>query len=128
MTTTTLATALTGCAVGLYPLEADVALIIAEGTFLNRDDFTSRFIEHGTSDGTPMAAIDRDAASTALSNGELPCSAGERRVLAASASITAGIPVDLRDTPPASTHATSAGFSPPSATQPGNGPTQRETE
>ena len=63
-----------------------------------RDDFTNRFIEHGTSDGTPMATIDWDAAITALHAGELPCSAGERRVLAATASIAAGIPVDLRDT------------------------------
>jgi hypothetical protein len=98
MTTTILATALTDCAAGLYPLEADVALVIAEGAFLRRDDFTSRFIEHGTSGGTPMAAIDWDAAITALNNGELPCSAGERRILAAAASIAAGIPVDLRDT------------------------------
>ncbi len=30
--------------------------------------------------------------------GELPCSSGERRILAAAASIAAGIPVDLRDT------------------------------
>lgn len=98
MTTTTLATALTNCAAGLYPLEAGVALLIAEGTFLHRDDFTSRFIEHGTSGGTQMAAIHWDAAITALHVGELPCSAGERRVLAAAASIAAGIPVDLRDT------------------------------
>jgi hypothetical protein len=98
MTTTALAAALTDCASGLCPLEAGVALIIAEGTFLHRDDFTSRFVEHGTSDGTPMAAIDWLAAITALGNGELPCSAGERRVLAAAASIAAGIPVDLRDT------------------------------
>lgn len=97
MTTTTLATALTGCAAGLYPLEASVALLIAEGTFLHRDDFTSRFIEHGTSEGTPMAAIDWNAAITALNAGELPCSAGERRILTASASIAAGTPADLRD-------------------------------
>lgn len=98
MTTTALAAALTNCAVGLYPLEAGVALLVAEGTFLHRDDFTSRFIEHGTSNGTPMAAIDWDAAITALDAGGLPCSAGERRILAAAASIAAGIPVDLRDT------------------------------
>jgi hypothetical protein len=98
MTTTTLATALTDCAAGLYPAEAGVALLIAEGTFLHRSDFTGRFIEHGTSDGTPMAAIDWDAAITALHGGELPCSAGERRILAAAASIAVGVPVDLRDT------------------------------
>jgi hypothetical protein len=32
VTTTTLATALTDCAAGLYPLEAGVALLITEGT------------------------------------------------------------------------------------------------
>jgi hypothetical protein len=98
MTTTSLATALTACAVGLRPLEAGTALLIANGTFLRRDDFTARFIEHGTSGGTPMAAIDWDAAITALHAGELPCSAGERRVLAVAASIAVGFPVDLRDT------------------------------
>lgn len=98
MTTTTLITALTACAAGIYPLEAGVALLIAEGTFLRRGDFTTRFIEHGTSGGTPMAAIDWDAAITALHAGELPCSAGERRILAAAASLAAGIPADLRDT------------------------------
>jgi hypothetical protein len=98
VTTTTLATALTDCAVGLHSLEASVALLIAEGTFLHRDDFTSRLIEHGTSNGTPMAPIDWDAAITALNAGELPCSAGELCILAAAASIAAGIPVDLRDT------------------------------
>jgi hypothetical protein len=45
-----------------------------------------------------MAAIDWDAAITALNNGELPCSAGERRILKAAASIAVGIPIDLRDT------------------------------
>ena len=32
--------------------------VIDHGTFLHRDDFASRFIEHGTSGGTPIAAID----------------------------------------------------------------------
>jgi hypothetical protein len=100
MTTDELATVLRACAAGLYPLEAGVALLTAEGTFLQRDDFTSRFIEHGTSikDGTtPMAAIDWDAAATALHAGEIPCSGGERRILMLSASLAGGTPVDLRD-------------------------------
>jgi len=92
-----LTTALHACAAGLYSLEAGVALLAAEGTFLRRDDFTTRFIEHGTSSGTMMAAIDWDSAITALHAGELPCSAGERRVLMLSASLAGGIPVDLRD-------------------------------
>jgi hypothetical protein len=97
MTTTGLANALRACAAGLYPLEAGVGLFIANGTFLHRDDFTSRFIHHGASGGIPMAAIDWKAAATTLADGGLPCSAGERRVLLLSASLAGGIPVDLSD-------------------------------
>jgi hypothetical protein len=93
-----LAAALRACAAGLYPDEAGVALLISNGTFLHRDDFTSRFISHGTSGGTPMAAIDWDAVTAALQADELPCSGGERCILQLSASIAAGIPASLRDT------------------------------
>ena len=44
-----------------------------------------------------MAAIDWEAAVTALGRGELPCSGGERRLLRPSASLADGIPVDLCD-------------------------------
>ena len=101
MTTDDLTAALHACAAGLYPLEAGVALLAGNGAFLHRGDFTSRFIETGTSitDGTiPMAAIDWDAAITALASGGLPCSGGERRILQLSASLAAGTPVSLRDT------------------------------
>lgn len=98
MTTDDLATALRACAAGLYPLEAGIELLICNGTFLNRDDFTARFIEHGTSDGTHMAAIDWDAAINALTSGRLPCSGGERRILQLSASLAAGTLISLRDT------------------------------
>ena len=74
MATDDLTGALHACAAGLLPLEAGVALLASNGTFLHRGDFTSRFIQHGTSSGTPMAAIDWDAAITALQAGELPCS------------------------------------------------------
>ncbi len=100
MTADDLAAALRACAAGLYPLEAGVALLAGNGTFLHRDDFTSRFITTGTSisDGTTlMAAIDWDAAIAALHAGELPCSGGERRVLELSSSLAGGIPVNLRD-------------------------------
>jgi hypothetical protein len=100
MTADDLTPALRACAAGLYPLEAGVALLISNGTFLRRDDFTSRFITTATSisDGTTlMAAIDWDAAIAALHAGELPCSGGERRVLKLSSSLAGGIPVDLRD-------------------------------
>ena len=101
MTTDDLTGALRACAAGLYPLEAGVALLAANGAFLRRGDFTSRFIETGTSitDGTtPMAAIDWDAGITALNSGGLPCSGGERRILLLSASLAGGTPVSLRDT------------------------------
>ena len=93
-----LTAALRACAAGLYPLEAGTELLIGNGTFLCRDDFTNRFITCGTSSGTPMAAIDWNAATAALTGGDLPCSGGERRILQLSASLAVGIPVSLRDT------------------------------
>jgi hypothetical protein len=98
MDTDHLAAALRDCAAGLYPLEAGTGLLISNASFLHREDFTSRFIEHGTSGGIPMAAIDWDAAITALASGDLPCSGGERRILQLSASLAGGIPLALRDT------------------------------
>jgi hypothetical protein len=98
VTTDDLTAALRACATGIYAAEAGVALLIGNGTFLHRHDFTAKFIEHGTSGGTPMATIDWDAAITALHAGELPCSGGERRILLLAASLAGGIPVDLCDT------------------------------
>jgi hypothetical protein len=66
MTTDNLTAALSACAAGIYTAEAGVALLISNGTLLRRGDFTSRFIQHGTSSRTPMAAIDWDAVITAL--------------------------------------------------------------
>ena len=43
-----------------------------------------------------MAVVDWPAAAGALGTG-LPCSGGERRLLQVTASLAAGIPVDLRD-------------------------------
>ena len=100
MTADDLTAALRACAAGIYPLEAGVAQLIANGTFLHRDNFTSRFITTGTSisDGTtPMADIDWDAAIAALHAGEIPCSGGERRVLELSSSLAGGTLIDLRD-------------------------------
>jgi hypothetical protein len=57
-------------------------------------------VDIGTSitDGiTAMAAIDWPGAITALDEGGLPASGGERRVLRRAASLADGIPVDLRD-------------------------------
>ena len=95
--------ALRACAGGIHPLEAGTGLLIDHGSWLCRQDFTSRFIATGTSisDGiTLMAATDWEAAITALSAGELPSSGGERRMLLLAASIAGGIPVSLYDTLP----------------------------
>ena len=97
MNTDHLAAALRACAVGLYPIEAGTELRIVNATFLRRADFTTRFICHDTTGGTPMAAIDWEAAITALDTGGLPCSGGERRILQLSASLAAGTPVSLPD-------------------------------
>ena len=100
MTADHLTAALRACAAGLYPLEAGTGLLIANGAFLHRDDFTSRFITIAASitDGiTPMAAIDWDSAITALHAGELPCSGGERRILELSSSLACGTLIDLND-------------------------------
>ena len=87
--------ALRTCARGIHPLEAGAGLVIDCGSWLHREDFTSRFITVGTSisDGsTLLASIDWEAAVTALNAGQLPASGGERRVLLLAASLTGGIP------------------------------------
>jgi hypothetical protein len=122
MTADDLATALRACAAGLYPLEAGVALLISNGTFLHRDDFTSRFTDHGTSNGTSMTAIDWDAAATALTSGGLPCSGGERRLLMLSASLADGIPSISATPTPALMTTTSQGWSPRFFMPPGSDP------
>jgi hypothetical protein len=95
-----LAVALRACADGFYPAEAAAELLICHASWLCRDDFRDGYVDVGTSitDGiTTMAAIDWPAAITALDNGGLPSSGGERRVLRLAASLADGIPVDLRD-------------------------------
>ena len=88
MTAPSLPAALRAGAKGLYALEAATGLIIAHGTWLARDDFTS-FIQHGN--GT--AAIDWEAAAAALETGGLPSSGGERRMLTLAASLAGQAPV-----------------------------------
>ena len=50
--------ALRACARGIHPLEAGTGLLIDCGSWLHREDFTSRFITTGTniSDGTTVLA------------------------------------------------------------------------
>ena len=67
------------CACGIHPLEAGTGLLVDCGSWLHREDFTSRFITTGTSisDGvTLLASTDWEAAVTALHAGELPASGG----------------------------------------------------
>jgi hypothetical protein len=95
--------ALRACASGIHPLEAGTSLLIDHGSWLCRQDFTSRFITTGTSisDGvTLLAATDWEAAITALNAGELLSSGGERRMLLLAASIAGAVPVSLYDTLP----------------------------
>jgi hypothetical protein len=95
--------ALRACARGIHPLEAGAGLLIDCGSWLHREDFTSRFITVDTSisDGvTLLASTDWEAAVAALHAGELPASGGERRMLLLAASIADGIPVSLYDTLP----------------------------
>ena len=78
---------------GIYPDEAGVELLIGHAVFLDRADFTSRFI---SIPGDGLAVIDWPAVIAAL-DGSLPCSGGENRMLRLAASLAAGIPVSLRD-------------------------------
>lgn len=99
--TSQLSVALRAAAEGLHPDEAAVGLIISHGVYLGRDDFTRHVsIEASISDGTPMAWIDWEAVISALDNGQLPSSGGEKRILRIAASLAIGQPVNLRDAIP----------------------------
>jgi|HubBroStandDraft_3_1064219.scaffolds.fasta_scaffold137609_3 hypothetical protein len=93
--------ALRAGACGIHPLEAGTSLLIDCGSWLHRDDFTSRFITASISDGvTLLATIDWETAVTALHAGELPASGGERRMLLLASSIAGGTLVSLNDALP----------------------------
>ena len=95
--TAALTAALRACAAGLCHSEAGTGLLIRHGTFLARPDFAACICEDTSfADGTPMAAIDWDAAITA----QLPISGGERRILQLAASIAGGTPASLRESIP----------------------------
>src|ERR1022692_4379840 len=67
--------ALRACASGFHPLEAGAGLLIDCGSWLHREDFTSRFITAHTSvsDGvTLLASTYWEAAVTALNAAQLP--------------------------------------------------------
>jgi hypothetical protein len=94
MTDTSLAQALRACASGIYAAEAATGMLIAHAAWLNRDDF-SKFIYPDTTAGT--AAIDWDAAVTALTAGEMPSSSDEQKMLRIAASLAGQTPVILGD-------------------------------
>jgi hypothetical protein len=118
-------------ALGLYPLEAGTELLISNATFLHRDDFTSRFIETGTSisDGTTlMAAIDWDVAIAALNAGVLPCSGGKSASSSYQPASQAASPSTSATPSRGSTTATPPSWSPQSGTQPANNPGTEDIE
>lgn len=92
MTASPLPAALRAGAQGLHTLEAAAGLIIAHGTWLGREDFRDH-VYHGA--GT--AAIDWEAVTRALTVGELPSSAGERKLLQLADSLAGQAPVVLGD-------------------------------
>jgi hypothetical protein len=80
VTSRRLAEALLACASGIRHLEAGTSLLIDSGSWLHREDFTSRFITTGTSMSdrtTILADTDWEAAIAALHAGELPASSGD---------------------------------------------------
>jgi hypothetical protein len=82
---------------GLLVCEAAVELLIGHRCWLVRDDFLVHVEFCGGFHSELMAAIDWRAAWTALEDGHLPCSSGERQILRVVASIAEGVSIDLRD-------------------------------
>lgn len=95
MTSTCLAQTLHNCASGIYTAQAAVGMLIAQATWLDRDDFR-RFID--TDPETGMAAIDWPSLATTLAAGQMPSSRGEQKMLRMAASIAGHTPVILGDT------------------------------
>jgi ADP-ribose pyrophosphatase YjhB (NUDIX family) len=82
---------------GMYCDQAAAELLIRHGSWLRRDDFTTRYILIGTSQaGDITAAIDWEEAITALHAGDLPCSSSEAAILGLAASFATATPVVLR--------------------------------
>jgi hypothetical protein len=97
MIPTRLPEALRASASGIYTTEAAVGLLIAHAHWLDRPDFT-RFITITTTATARTATIDWPTAITALDVGDLPCAAGERRMLRLAASLADQTAVHLGDT------------------------------
>lgn len=90
--------ALRARAAGSAASMAAAELLIA-GAWPDRDDFAG-FVTVTASPGSGLTVAIagwESAAAAAAPGGGLCCSGGERRMLALTASLAAGIPVDLRD-------------------------------
>jgi hypothetical protein len=90
--------ALRAHAAGSLASMAAAELLVA-GAWPDRDDFAG-FVTVTASPGSGLtvAVVDWEAAAAAAApGGGLCCSGGERRMLQVTASLAAGIPVDLRD-------------------------------
>ena len=77
--------------------EASVELLIRHRWWLVRDDFLVHVEFCRGFQGESLAVVDWRAAWTALEDGYLPCSGGERQILRVAASIAEGVPIDLCD-------------------------------
>jgi hypothetical protein len=79
-------------------MEAAAELLIGHRAWLEREDFLRLAVQLQWEPfrDRQVAVVDLAAAADAV-QGTLACSAGERQVLLAAASIAEGIPVDLRE-------------------------------
>ncbi len=83
---------------GLLACEAAVELLLAHRCWPCRSDFAAGFVHRCPgSHGAGLALVDWAAAAGAVTDGRLPCSGGERRILQVAASLAEGVPVDLRE-------------------------------
>jgi hypothetical protein len=96
-----LAAALRAHAAGLLCAAAAVELLIGHAVWLHRIRFVDRFVtvqaDAGLVGQAVLAWVDWHAAVAAVQTAQLPCSAGEGRILLIAASIAGGVPLDLGD-------------------------------
>jgi hypothetical protein len=115
MTPSSFPAALRAAADGVYALEAATGLIIANGTWLARDDF-ARFIHRGAE----TAAIDWEARSAHSTQGNCPARAANAECSAWPPASPIRPPSASARPSPASTVATSACWSRQPSTPPGD--------
>lgn len=82
---------------GDRPDTAAVELLIAHRVWLSKLDANELVWRGNDPDRLPLAEIKWEAAIHHLNLGRLPCSTSEGQILRLAASLSAGVPVDLRD-------------------------------